>query len=356
MSKLDVDALLREVDPTAPCGPNMEYDPLFVALEQAVLGKPEVQYGATITAAAPPDWKAVRRMASELFGRSRDLRLAVHLLRANLSLFGIDGLADGVHLIERLLEERWDSVHPQLDADDDMDPMLRINSLAILADLGTVLKDLKEATLIVLPGLGPLSLRTLEVTSGELPPPAGQEKIALESLEKALADVDETGLGHAVDSLERALGSVVNIESLLVRRVGSSQALNLDPMTRPLKRGRDFLGQQLAVRQAAAQAGDAGPDSDAGDAGAGDASGGAAPLERGAPISGEIANRADVVRLLGKLIKYYQQHEPSSPLPLLLERARRLAPKNFIEIMEDLAPDGLSQLRVIKGPDEAKRD
>jgi type VI secretion system protein ImpA len=353
MSNLDVDALLREVDTTAPCGPNLEYDPLFVALEQAVLGKPEVQYGATITAAAPPDWKAVRRMASELFERSRDLRLAVHLLRANLSLFGIDGLADGVHLIERLLEERWDSVHPQLDADDDMDPMLRINSLAILADLGTVLKDLKEATLIVLPGLGPLSLRTLEVAGGELPPPAGQEKIALDSLEKAVADVDEPGLRHAVDSLERALDSVINIESLLVRRVGSSQALNLDPMTRPLKRGRDFLGQQLAARQAVSRPGDAEVDSDAGNADAGTgAAPGAAALQRGAPLGGEIANRADVVRMLDKLIKYYQQHEPSSPLPLLLERARRLAPKNFIEIMEDLAPDGLSQLRVIKGPDE----
>ena len=36
---------------------------------------------------------------------------------------------------------------------------------------GTVLKDLKEATLVVLPGLGPLTLRMLEVASGELAPP-----------------------------------------------------------------------------------------------------------------------------------------------------------------------------------------
>jgi type VI secretion system protein ImpA len=353
MSNLDIDALLREVDPAAPCGPNLEYDPLFVALEQAVLGKPEVQYGATITAAAPPDWKTVRRMASELFERSRDLRLAVHLLRANLSLFGVTGLADGVRLIERLLEERWDSVHPQLDADDGMDPMLRINSLAILADLGTVLRDLKEATLIVLPGLGPLSLRTLEVASGELPPPAGQEKIALASLEKALADVDEPSLNLAVDSLKRALDSVVNIESSLVRRVGSSQALNLDAMTRPLRRGHDFLAQQLAARQVDPEGGADG--AEGGAVAVGVAGPGAGSLQRGPPISGEIASRADVVRMLDKLIKYYQQHEPSSPLPLLLERARRLAPKNFIEIMEDLAPDGLTQLRVIKGPDEAKK-
>ena len=349
VSTLDVEALLREVDPDAPCGPNLEYDPLFVTLEQEVLGKPEVQYGATITAAAPPDWKAVRRMSSELFERSRDLRLAIHLLRANLALFGIDGLADGVRLVERLLEERWDSVHPQLDADDDMDPMLRINSLAILADLGTVLKDLKETALVTLPGLGPLSLRTLEIASGELVPPAGQEKLALDSLEKALADVDEAGLERAVGTLTRALDSVVNIESLLVRRVGSAQALNLDPLSRPLKRGRDFLGQQLAARQAGLA-----PGSDPGDTGAGTGiSTNTSAHPHGVPISGDIANRADVVRMLDKLIRYYRQHEPSSPLPLLLERARRLVPKNFMEIMEDLAPDGVAQINVFKGPDAA---
>lgn len=173
MSQIDVDALLRAVDADAPCGPNLEYDPLFVALEQAVLGK----YGATISAAVPPDWKIVRRMAADLLARSRDLRLVVHLLRASLALDGVKGLADGIRLIERLLDEQWHSVHPQLDADDDMDPMLRLNSLAILADRATVLKELKEATLVALPGLGPLSLRTLEITNGELAPADGQDKI-----------------------------------------------------------------------------------------------------------------------------------------------------------------------------------
>jgi type VI secretion system protein ImpA len=350
MSHIDVDALLLEVDPDAPCGPNLEYDPAFVALEQAVLGKPEVQYGDTINAAVPPDWKAVRRAAGALIERSRDLRLAVHLLRANLALVGIDGMADGLRLLERLLDERWDSVHPELDADDGMDPMLRINSLATLADLGTVLKDLKEATLIVLPGLGPLSLRTLEIASGELAPPAGQEKIAVASIEKALADVDDASLAAATAALSRGFDSVVNIETLLVRKVGSSQALNLDPLTRPLKRGRDFLAQQVAARQAAAggEAADPGHDAVAATA----AGAGAAPRQVGS--GGDIADRADVLRMLAKLITYYQRNEPSSPVPLLLERARRLVPKSFLEILEDLAPDGMAQLKVIKGPDGAQ--
>lgn len=342
MSSIDVEVLLAEIDADAPCGPNLEYDPDFLVLEQAVLGKPEVQYGDTVTAAVPPDWKLVRRLAAELSQRSRDLRLVLYMLRANLALHGVEGLADGVLVIERLLAERWDSVHPQLDADDDMDPMLRINSLAILADTSTILKDLKEATLLVLPGLGPLSLRTLDIATGELALPEGKDKISLASIELALADADQASLAAAVDNLKRAHDSVVNIETLLVRQVGSSQALNLDGLTRALKRGRDFLAQQLATREGAGAA------SGADAAGAAPSRGGAA---RPAHAGGDIADRSDVERTLDKLIKYYQQHEPSSPVPLLLERARRLVRMNFFEIMEDLAPEGMAQLMAIKGPD-----
>ena len=243
-----------------------------------------------------------------------------------------------------MLDERWESIHPELDADDDNDPMLRINSLAILADAGTILKDLKDTPLLGLPGLGPLSLRTLEIAAGELPPPAGQEKVSLDSLERALADVDDAVLSAAVDVLTRALDSVVGIETLLVRQVGSSQALNLDTLTRALKRGRDFL----AAREPAPAA-----EQDAGESAPGTLDSGSA---RGAPISGAIANRDDVVRMLDKLIGYYHKHEPSSPLPILLERAKRLVPKSFMEIMEDMAPDGVAQLLVIRGPDGSQQD
>ena len=346
MSTIDVDAWLVEIDPDAPCGPDLEYDPAFLALEQEALGKPEVQYGETITPAVPPDWKVVRRMAAELLERSRDLRLAVHLLRASLALSGIAGLADALTLIERLLEARWDSVHPALDADDDNDPTLRINSLAILADSGTLVRELKEATLVLLPGLGPLTIKLLEIANGELPPPAGEEKIATGSIERAIADLDADKLAASIDLLGRALAAAVNIEAILVRQVGSSQALNLDALTRPLRRAHEFLARQQ---------GGAAPEPQA----AGDEDGGTPALDGAAraartAINGEIGSRDDVVRTLDKLVDYYGRHEPSSPIPILLARARRLVPMNFFEIMQDLAPDGIAQLTVIRGPDSAQ--
>ncbi|MES2259291.1 MAG: type VI secretion system protein TssA [Pseudomonadota bacterium] len=349
MSIVDIDSLLQEVEDGAPSGPNLEYDPEFLELEQAILGKPEVQYGETVTPAVPPEWKVVKRLATDLLARSRDLRLVLSLLRSLLALHGPVGLADGLVLIDRLLAERWDSVHPQLDPDDDMDPMLRINSLATLTD-NLFLREVKEATLLMLPGLGPLTLRVLEIASGETPPPEGEEKLALHSIEAAMADADQEKLQTAADALARACDSVVQIETNLVRQVGSSQALNLDALTRTLRRGRDFFKAQQDGGSSE-DGGESGADEggDAAEGGGGDAPAGARGA-KAAGISGDIASRADVIRMLDKINKYYQQYEPSSPVPLLLERAKRLVPKNFFEIMEDLAPDGMTQLLVISGP------
>jgi len=344
MSIVDLDALLQDVEPDAPCGPNLEYDPEFLELEQAILGKPEVQYGDTVTPAVPPEWKVVKRLSSDLLARSRDLRLAVALLRAGLNLNGIGGCADGLRLIELLLEQRWDSVHPQLDPDDDNDPMLRINSLASLADASTIVRELKESTLIMLPGLGPLNVRSLEIASGELTPPEGEAKVEFSSIEGALSDVELEREQALAADLQRAFDSVVNIESNLMRQVGSSQALNLDGLSRSLKRARDFVAGHLAERTGA----DSPVVAVAGAEGEGAAAGGGGA--RPAAISGEIATRADVIKMIDKICKYYQQNEPSSPVPLLLERAKRLVPKNFFEVLEDLAPDGMNQLLMVSGP------
>lgn len=340
MRIVDIDSLLHELDPASPSGPNLEYDPAFLELEEALAGKPEVQYGDTVTAAVPPEWKLVRKHSLELLGRSRDLRLAVPLARALLALHGMPGFADGVELVERLLAERWDNVHPQLDADDGFDPTLRINSLATLVDAATVLRELKDAPLVVLPALGPISLRMVEVANGEVPPPAGQERIAMSTIEAALADAAQESLQQARDALARAHDNVGRIERTLEEKVGNAQALNLEALVRLLRRARDFLPLQEAANDAVDAA-------LANDEGAPAATAGTPPR---AGAAGEINDRGDVLRMLDKICKYYQRHEPASPVPLLLERASRLVPKNFMEILEDLAPGGLAQLAAITGP------
>lgn len=71
-----------------------------------------------------------------------------------------------------------------------------------------------------------------------------------------------------------------------------------------------------------------------------------------APL-GPIRDRQDVIRALDALCEYYARCEPSSPVPLLLRRCKRLVPMGFLDIIKDLSPDALAQIELIKGPESA---
>lgn len=67
---------------------------------------------------------------------------------------------------------------------------------------------------------------------------------------------------------------------------------------------------------------------------------------------GEISSRDEVQQSLERLLQYYARHEPSSPLPVLLRRAKNLVNADFATIVRDLIPDGLSQFENLRGPQD----
>jgi type VI secretion system protein ImpA len=69
----------------------------------------------------------------------------------------------------------------------------------------------------------------------------------------------------------------------------------------------------------------------------------------GASVSGLVKSRQDVVRILDAAADFFRRTEPSSPIPLLLARAKRLVSKDFLEVLADIAPDGVAQARSIGG-------
>jgi type VI secretion system protein ImpA len=103
---IDLDDLLRELSPEAPSGENLEYEATssYGALERAAQGKPEQQFGDTVIPAVDPEWGTVQRLALELFGSTRDLRVAALLTRALTRTAGWPGFRDGLLLIKGLIE------------------------------------------------------------------------------------------------------------------------------------------------------------------------------------------------------------------------------------------------------------
>jgi len=63
----------------------------------------------------------------------------------------------------------------------------------------------------------------------------------------------------------------------------------------------------------------------------------------------DIRTRQDAIRAIDAVAEFFRSHEPSSPVPLFLERAKRLISKSFMEVLEDIAPDSLTQAKLIGG-------
>jgi type VI secretion system protein ImpA len=67
-------------------------------------------------------------------------------------------------------------------------------------------------------------------------------------------------------------------------------------------------------------------------------------------LTGEIASRADVIRVLDKICEYYDRFEPASPVPIFMRRAKRLVTMNFMDLIKDLAPEAMQKIEVFTGP------
>ena len=340
---LDVPVLLAAVSPDSPCGDDLEYDAAFLELERIAQGQPERQMGDAVLPAEPPEWPRVRALASELFGRSKDLRVANLLLQSNVALDGLDGLADGLLLVRELLGQYWDGVYPLLDADDDNDPTFRINALTGLV-AEPLLQLVWAIPLVRSRAFGPVNLRAALNAAGLQR--FASETLSPEQIAGAFADADADALAATRRALEGAQEHALAIESGVAERVGSAQDSTSVPFVNCC--ARPSRCSTCTARRAPASPWRRAPKRPPTSRGAAPVAAVAAPAPR---ASGEIANREDVLRQLDRLLEYYVRHEPSSPVPVLLKRAKTLVTADFAEIVRNLIPDGISQFETLRGPE-----
>jgi len=368
MPPLDAGTLLEAVSEDSPGGPNLEFDADFGALERAAQGKPEQQYGDTIIPAEDPDWKDVEHQASALLERTRDVRVLTQLAVARLHNAGLPAFAEVVSMTRQLLDGRWDDIHPQLDPEEDNDPTLRANALLALAHPRTVLRHLRNLPLAASPRLGQYSWRDVGIATGTIESDAA-DKPNESMIRSAFQDSDPARLDTLRGAATEAAAAAAAIPIVFDTRAGLGTGPDFDDLVKLLKeivRAIERYGVTAAeaadeVTQADdAAAADDGYATEGGgtgaETGANSADGsGAAPVARrgagGFSIASlkEVTTRADALRLLDLVSRYYQRYEPASPVSLLIERAAGLAEKNFLDIVRELAPDGLAQVQNIVG-------
>jgi type VI secretion system protein ImpA len=326
----DLQRLLAPVSDDAPSGPDLSYDPDFLALEQAAQGKPEQQFGETVIPAEEPDWQEVKRRCQTLLTRSKDLRAAVLYARALTNTDQSEGLAAGLELIRDILARYWDSLHPELEGDPENDPTMRLNALGPLADPTTFLREIRNAQIASSQQHGRVAFRDILVAVGKVPPSNG---VALSETE--IAGVLSGVAGENPEPLQAAVNAArltSEIEALLGEKGVISQAPDLRVLHDVLRAAVPFCEAALGTQAVA------------------DGASAAAPAQNaGAPISSAILTREDAVRALENVCKFMEQAEPSNPAPLLIRRAQRLIGRNFMQIIEELAPESLDQIHKLGG-------
>jgi len=339
--RLSAEELTRPISDELPCGEDLEYDPVFQQMELMMQSTAEQEFGDTIIPGSGPDWKGVSQQVDDLNNRTRDLRVLTYGALADLSLKGLKAFSESLESLNACMEVFWDSIYPELDVEDNNDATMRFNCLQILNDYEVVCIGLENAPLVEIKGLGTFSLRDIELAEGRTSPVGDEEVQDISLIEGAFGNADAdilTALGEGVSDSITQLRRTAELWNQLAT---DSQPISIDETLK-------VLGEiQHAVSKYAPAAAAVFEDEAVGEAG--NEAGQAGAAETATPVSGSINSRTDVVRMLDKICEYYSAYEPSSPIPLLLRRAQRLVPKSFVEIMEDLAPDGVPQVQMISG-------
>ncbi len=320
-------------DEAAPCGADLEYDNEFLALTRAAAGKPETQFDS----AEPPDWRAVVEGAEALLERSRDLRVAVFWLRGVVRLHGWAGIAPGVALLNGLLSELWEHLHPLPDADDG-DLYGRVNALANLAASDGLVGDLRQARVLAERSIGEISGRAVELAAGLSVALEDEAETPRAVLVRMLADAVQKS-PDLREHCEAAAAAVRQLVETMRDRLGD-EAPSLDPVQALV----DAVVGLLPVALGAAEG-----EQDADDAFNDDGSTPSARTAQG--LSGSVRTRDEAMRAIDLVCEFLERTEPANPAPLYLRRGRELMSQNFLQLMKILAPEALNEVARVVGVD-----
>jgi type VI secretion system protein ImpA len=320
----------------APSGENLEYDSVFITMEKAAQPVEERQMGEAVIEGAEPDYKAVIAAANEILERSHDIRAAVYLATARARLEGFPGYAEAVGYVRDCLEQFWDTCHPQLDADDDDDPTMRVNAVFSLTDPETALRAVRLAPLASSAQLGYFSLRDIDIATGAIAAPADMDPLPDETrIAAAFQDTPDEVLKATLEAARAALEAVKGIDDVFSERL-PGEGPELGALLRELRAAVSRLSDEVGEPEPQA-AEDSAP-----------AEQGAATVAASAPqktaVPGAITSPRDVEAAIDRIIDYYLKNEPSSPVPIVLRRARRLVGADFMTILGDLAPGGIDNV------------
>ncbi len=344
-----------------PAGANLEYDPGFLEMMRLSESRPEVQYGPTILAAKDPDWLQLLDACLSVAESTRDLRVAVLIVESLSRLHDWAGLASGLELLESWLVQLWDHIYPLLDEEEQGDPTQRLSVLAQLVGEERLLKGIALMPLAEHRSLGRLTLRDYNsmFSNGD-----NGTKISPAELEIIFSEMNTEELSKLHHDIKRSIKAFSAIDRFLIEQVGAArwsgaaftEVLNkADKVIRSHGAGQARPRPEQRTVEPMVSASKAAHQSlpEVATPAASDAHGipsvelrfdpandsvESSSDPNGTRVPTRILTRTEATIAIDSICDYFEKHEPASPVPLILKRAKRLIPMSFVEILHELAP------------------
>jgi type VI secretion system protein ImpA len=339
------DGLLQPLSEAAPCGQSLEDTPSLAAFDayklfgqQSAIGtrRPGQKEDEPPT---PPDWNDMLEKSAAALATSKDLRVLAYFGAAQLSIGGLVPFCETLRVAAGWLGSWFDAVYPRVDED----IFFRTNALNNFNDRLAIIDALRRTPLLSTRSTGPISLRQIELATGVIPvskqdatPPKEGE------INAAFGAAPLADLRTQADAAKQSLEALAQIDAKMLAAGGVEATPNFDgrsdkeklvSLRHQLKRIQDILRAQIAAH----------PDAAPSEAAAA-ADGAAATGTLGA-----IRTRQDAIRALDAVTTFFENTEPSSPVPLFIERAKRLIAKNFLDVLQDIVPDALNAAKAAGG-------
>jgi type VI secretion system protein ImpA len=333
------------VSESVPCGESLEDTPTLAAFDAYKLFGQQSAIGTRRPgqkedeAPTPPDWNDMLEKSSAALATSKDLRVLAYFGAAQLRTAGIVPFCETLRVAAAWLETWFDVVYPRVDED----IYFRTNALNNFNDRLAIIDALRRTPLVANRSSGPISLRHVELATGVIPVTKDDGVPIKEGeINAAFGAAPLADLRGQQEAVKKALDSLGQIDAKMLAAGGVDATPNFDgrgdkeklvSLRHQLRRIHELVRAQIAARPDAAPA-----ESAAG------ADGAAAPGTVGA-----IRTRQDAIRALDAVTTFFETTEPSSPVPLFLERAKRLIAKNFLDVLQDIVPDALNAAKAAGG-------
>lgn len=344
----NIEALLQPISTANPAGCNIEYEPIFERIRQARESDPDyLPQDEWSTTPRKADWMLVAKLSEEVLAQhSKDLQVTCWLVEAWTQLYQTEGLVAGLDLLDHFISNWWNDCWPALDEDGssyrygmlnrlDRDISLQLALKPMLGDEQSSLAWWQKVLSFEHHGKkGDQDQPTEDYSMGSFTLWAGKLDAArvatvtwqIDKAQQLIGQLDKDYAWHNPQSegsvLRQTDEQLTDLNDFFVRINQCCSSSQQD----------EIMMLNVLDPEAVTQAGEASTQTSQ---------------------AQQVMSRDLAITQMLTIAHYFRQTEPSSPVPMLMERAARWANMQLAEWLEEMVGDerSLAEINfVLNGP------